>query len=119
MHELISMHESISMHEFISMCKLLSFSISGIDGIINKIEPPEPIECDIFDLKPEERAKIPSTPPSLNAALDALESDHEFLLRESVFTKSFIMRYIMLKRDEARTVELIPHPKEFELYYHL
>lgn len=103
-------------------CVYLAFAVllmAGIDGIINKIEPPEPIECDIFDLKPEERAKIPSTPPSLNAALDALESDHEFLLRESVFTKSFIMRYIMLKRDEARTVELIPHPKEFELYYHL
>lgn len=62
---------------------------------------------------------IPSTPASLNATLDALEVDHEFLLRNGTFSKGFIESYIKLKRDEARVVDLIPHPKEFELYYHV
>ena len=60
--------------------------MAGLDGILNKVHPGEPLDKDIYDLSPEELAKVPTTPGSLDGALDALEADHEFLLRGDVFT---------------------------------
>jgi glutamine synthetase len=99
----------------------LAFSamlMAGIDGILNKVKPPEPIDKDLYELEPEEKAKIKSTPGSLEEAIDALEKDHEYLLRGDVFTKDLIETWIEYKRKrEIDYVRLRPHPAEFELYY--
>jgi glutamine synthetase len=97
----------------------LSFSaqlMAGIDGIINKVEPPPPLDRDIYELSAEEKAGIAGTPGSLEEALDSLEADHAFLLRGDVFTKDVIEGHISFKRDGAKQVQLRPHPYEFYLY---
>lgn len=91
---------------------------AGIDGIKNQIDPGEPLDVDIYDLSPEELAKIPSTPSSLEAALQALEDDHVFLTDNGVFTTDFIEKWIEYKLDnEVNPMRLRPHPYEFSLYY--
>jgi glutamine synthetase len=99
----------------------LAFSallMAAIDGIQNKINPGDPLDKDIYDLPPEELAEIPQTPGSLDEALDALEKDHEFLLRGDVFTQDVVDTWIGYKREnEADAIRLRPHPYEFCLYY--
>ena len=91
---------------------------AGIDGIKNQIDPGEPLDVDIYDLTPEELAKIPSTPGSLEAALEALEKDHGFLTNTGVFTTDFIESWIEYKlANEVNPMRLRPHPYEFSLYY--
>ena len=92
--------------------------LAGMDGIKNKIEPPAPVDKDIYELPTEEKAGIAQTPGSLSEVLDALENDHEFLLAGGVFSKGLIETYITLKRiREVEGVALRPHPYEFALYY--
>ncbi len=92
--------------------------MAGIDGIINKIDPGEPLDKDIYDLSPEELRNVPSTPGSLEEALKALERDHEFLLRGDVFSEDLINTWIKYKMaSEVKQVALRPHPYEFMLYY--
>ena len=92
--------------------------MAGLDGVLNKIEPPEPLQVDLFDLEPEELAKIPHTPGSLEQALDALEADQEFLKVGGVFTDDLIDTWLSYKRtEEADQIRLRPHPWEFALYY--
>jgi glutamine synthetase len=92
--------------------------MAGLDGIQNKIEPPDPVDKDIYDLPPEELKNLPAVPASLTEALDALEEDHEFLLRGGVFTESLIRAWIDYKREhEVDPIRLRPHPYEFSLYY--
>lgn len=92
--------------------------MAGLDGVINKIEPPAPIDKDLYELEPDEALKIKSTPGSLGEVLDALEADHEFLLRGDVFTPDVISTWIDYKRErELAPVALRPHPYEFHLYY--
>jgi glutamine synthetase len=89
-----------------------------LDGIRNKIQPGEPLDKDIYDLEPEELAKVPKTPSSLEEALDNLQRDHEFLLHGDVFTADVISTWIWYKREkEVDAVRLRPHPFEFALYY--
>jgi glutamine synthetase len=99
----------------------LAFSamlLAGIDGIKNKIEPHEPVDKDLYELPPDEHADIPTVPSSLNAVLDSLEADHEFLLEGGVFTPDLIETWIDFKRtQEIQPVALRPHPHEFELYF--
>ena len=91
---------------------------AGIDGIKNQIDPGEPLDVDIYDLSPEELSKIPSTPGSLEGALEALEKDHSFLTESGVFTQDFIETWISYKLDnEVNPMRLRPHPYEFALYY--
>jgi len=73
--------------------------MAGIDGIQNQIDPGEPMDKDLYDLPPEEAAKIKQVPGSLAEALDALEEDHEFLLKGDVFTPDVIETYIADKRQ--------------------
>ncbi|MBA2114267.1 type I glutamate--ammonia ligase [Bremerella alba] len=95
-----------------------AITMAAIDGIQNKIDPGQPLDKDIYDLPPEEAAAVPKTPDSLDAALDALADDHEFLLRGDVFTKDVIETWIDYKRkNEADAIRLRPHPYEFCLYY--
>jgi glutamine synthetase len=99
----------------------LAFSamlMAGLDGVRNKIEPPEPIDKDLYELPPDEHAAVPQVPTSLPEVLDTLESDHEFLLAGDVFTSDLIETWIDYKREsEITPIAQRPHPHEFELYY--
>jgi len=92
--------------------------MAGMDGILNKIDPGESLDKDIYDLSPEEIKAVPSMPASLDEALDCLDEDHSFLLKGDVFTEDLIETFIAYKRrHEAEAVRLRPHPYEFALYY--
>ncbi|MSR83646.1 MAG: type I glutamate--ammonia ligase [Candidatus Latescibacteria bacterium] len=92
--------------------------MAGLDGIQNKIDPGKPLDKNIYDLAPEEAAKVPHTPGSLEGALSALEKDNAFLLRGNVFSSDLIGTWINYKREnEVDAVRLRPHPYEFMLYY--
>jgi glutamine synthetase len=99
----------------------LAFSamlMAGLDGIARKIEPPKPIELDLYDLDPEMAAQVKDLPGSLPEVLDALEDDNTFLLEGDVFTEDLINTWIAYKRErEVDPVNLRPHPYEFFLYY--
>ena len=89
-----------------------------LDGVQNKIRPGDPLDKDIYDLQPEELAKVPTTPRSLEGSLDALRADHEFLLRGDVFTPDVIDTWIWYKQTyEVEAIRSRPHPYEFMLYY--
>ena len=89
-----------------------------IDGIENKIDPGDPLDKDIYGLSPEELAEVPSTPGSLEEALENLKNDHEFLLKGDVFTQDVIDKWITYKTEnEINPVKLRPHPHEFFLYF--
>ncbi len=78
----------------------------------------KPLDVDIYDLSPEELRKIPSTPGSLELALEALEQDHAFLTETGIFTEDFIANWISYKLDnEVNPTRLRPTPYEFALYY--
>ena len=91
--------------------------MAGLDGVINKIDPGEPMDKNIYELPPEELKKIPNVPGSLGEALTCLEKDHEFLLKGDVFTRDFIEMWISQKRKDDDALRLRPHPYEFHLYY--
>jgi glutamine synthetase len=91
--------------------------LAGLDGIQNKIDPGEPMDKNLYELPPEEHAKIPQVPGSLAEAIKALEKDHEFLLKGDVFTQDFLDMWISTKRKEHDALRLRPHPYEFFLYY--
>jgi glutamine synthetase len=95
-----------------------SMLMAGLDGIANKIEPPKPVEADLYELDPELAAQVKNLPGSLSEVLDALEQDNEFLQRGGVFTDDLIYTWIAYKRErEVDPVALRPHPYEFFLYY--
>jgi glutamine synthetase len=92
--------------------------MAGLDGVINRADPGDPLDKDIYDLSPEEMRAVPSMPASLEEALTCLEEDHGFLLKGDVFTEDLIETYIHYKRrHEADAIRLRPHPYEFALYY--
>ncbi|HHI97543.1 MAG TPA: type I glutamate--ammonia ligase [Thermodesulfatator atlanticus] len=92
--------------------------MAALDGIENRIDPGEPMDKDLYSLPPEELKDIPTTPASLEEALQALEEDHEFLMKGDVFTEDLIRKWIEYKREnEADQVRLRPHPYEFYLYF--
>jgi glutamine synthetase len=92
--------------------------MAGLDGIENRIDPGEPLDKNIYDLPPEELTKISKTPGSLGEALNALESDHEFLLKGDVFDEDVVQTWIGYKREkELSEMAKRPHPYEFFLYF--
>jgi glutamine synthetase len=99
----------------------LAFSamlLAGLDGIKNRIEPPAPVDKDLYELPPEEHASIAQVPASLPEVLNALEADHGYLTDSDVFTEDLIETWIDIKRTlEVDPIRLRPHPHEFELYY--
>ncbi|HEY2701420.1 MAG TPA: type I glutamate--ammonia ligase [Pseudonocardiaceae bacterium] len=99
----------------------LAFSamlLAGLDGIKNKTEPPAPVDKDLYELPPEELKEVAQVPASLDAVLNSLEGDHDFLLEGGVFTPDLIDTWISLKREtEIDPLRLRPHPYEFALYY--
>ncbi|HCR3183266.1 TPA: glutamate--ammonia ligase [Morganella morganii] len=91
--------------------------MAGLDGIINKIHPGDAMDKNLYDLPPEEAKEIPTVAPSLGDALDALATDHEFLVRGGVFTEDAINTYIDLLRADVQRLNMTPHPVEFDMYY--
>jgi glutamine synthetase len=90
--------------------------MAGIDGIQRKLDPGDPLDKDIYSLSPEELKDVPRMPVSLEVALDALERDHEFLLKGDVFTRDAIQMWLDYKREhELQPMRLHPHPLEFHL----
>ena len=95
-----------------------AMAMAGMDGVLNKRNPGEPLDKDIYDMAPEELRDVPSMPASLDEALTCLEEDHGFLLKGDVFTEELLEAFIDYKRkNEADAVRLRPHPYEFALYY--
>lgn len=99
----------------------LAFSamlMAGLDGIKNKIEPPAPMDKDLYELPPEEAASIAQAPTQLSSVIDRLEADHEYLTEGGVFTPDLIETWINYKREnEILPVQIRPTPYEFSLYY--
>ncbi|MEC5399264.1 type I glutamate--ammonia ligase [Uliginosibacterium sp. H1] len=91
--------------------------MAGLDGVQNKIHPGDPADKNLYDLPPEEDAKIPTVCSSLEQALEYLEKDHEFLTRGGVFSEEMIGAYIDLKYEEVQRFRMTTHPVEFDMYY--
>ncbi|PYM14396.1 MAG: glutamine synthetase, partial [Verrucomicrobia bacterium] len=91
--------------------------MAGLDGVLNKLDPGEPIDKNMYELAPAELAKVPQVPGSLEEALNHLQQDHDFLLKGDVFTEDFLEMWLTAKRKEADAIRLRPHPYEFFLYY--
>ncbi|WP_336922322.1 type I glutamate--ammonia ligase [Aquipuribacter sp. SD81] len=92
--------------------------MAGIDGIKNRIEPPAPVDKDLYELPPEEHADIAQVPTTLPEVLKALQEDHEFLTEGDVFTPDLIETWVDWKtQNEVLPIQSRPHPHEFELYY--
>ncbi len=92
--------------------------MAGLDGILNRIDPGDPVDKDLYELPAEEAKLIKQVPASLGAVLDALEADHEFLLKGDVFTSDLLEAYIGYKRQvELDPVRIRPTPYEFTLYF--
>ncbi len=91
--------------------------LAGLDGIQNRIDPGDPLDKNLYELPPEELAKVPSVPDSLLGALEALKADHEFLLKGDVFNKDFLDNWIEMKTKEHDSLRVRPHPYEFFMYF--
>jgi glutamine synthetase len=92
--------------------------MAGLDGIENGYDPGDPLESDLFELSSEEQAKLKQVPGSIEGALDALEEDHEFLLKGGVFTSDLLEAFISYKREtEVDEVRTRPHPWEYFLTF--
>jgi glutamine synthetase len=104
-----------SCNPYLQMAAML---MAALDGIQNKIDPGEPLDRDIYDMPPDELAKVAHTPGSLREALKALESDHAYLLKGDVFTQDVVDTWVSYKMEnEVLALDLRPHPWEFALYY--
>ena len=97
--------------------------MAGLDGVKNQIDPHEngwgPYDMNLYNLPEEEKKKLKGLPTSLEAALDALEADHDYLTAGGVFPEELIKNFIKTKREECRQIAAVPHPVEFEKYYNL
>jgi len=91
--------------------------MAGLDGVQNKIHPGDPLDKNLYDLEPEEAAKVPHPCASLDEALENLDQDREFLTRGGVFTNDMIDAYIALKYEEVQRFRMTTHPVEFDMYY--
>ena len=90
--------------------------MAGIDGVINEIEPPDPVDQNLYEMSAVDLAMIRQVPGSLEQALAELERDYEFLLRGGVFTEDLIGTWLDYKRNDVDAMRLRPHPHEFFLY---
>jgi glutamine synthetase len=91
--------------------------MAGLDGMARKLDPGAPMDKDLYELPPEEAARVAQLPGSLDAVLDHLEADHQFLLQGDVFTPDLVSTWIETKRAEVDAIRLRPHPWEFALYF--
>ncbi len=94
--------------------------MAAVDGIINKTHPGDPLDKDIYGLPPEEAAKVPSIPGSLEESLQNMKLHGDFLKKGDVFSTELIETWINWKIEkEIRPIQQRPVPYEFYLYYDL
>ena len=93
--------------------------MAGLDGILNKIHPGDPMDKDLYDLPPEEEKDLQLVAFSLEEALGSLDQDREFLKAGDVFSDDLIDAYIDLKMDNVTRLRMTTHPVEFDMYYSL
>jgi glutamine synthetase len=93
--------------------------MAGLDGVQNKIHPGDPMDKNLYDLPPEEAAKVPHPCASLDQALGELDKDREFLTRGGVFSNDMIDAYIELKMEEVTRFRMTTHPVEYDMYFSL
>ena len=97
-----------------------SLLMAGLDGIEKKLDPIAmgmgPYDKNMYELSPNEAAKLTFLPQNLNESLDALKNDHNFLLKDNVFTKELAFNWIDMKKEESKIINNYPHPKEFDYY---
>ena len=93
--------------------------MAGLDGVQNRVHPGDPMDKNLYDLEPEEAAKVPHPCASLDEALASLDRDREFMTRGGVFTDDMLDAYIELKNEEVTRFRMTTHPLEFEMYYSL
>ncbi len=92
--------------------------LAGLDGIQSQLDPGQPMDLDLYDLPPEEFAKVKQVPGSLDAVLNAMEADHDYLLAGDVFTEDLLQMWLSYKREyEVDPIRMRPHPHEFALYF--
>ena len=91
--------------------------LAGLDGIQNRIDPGEPLDKNLYEMSAQELSKVPCAPDSLLGAVEALEADHEFLLKGDVFSKGLIDVLLETRRKDYDTLRLRPHPVEFAMYF--
>jgi glutamine synthetase len=91
--------------------------MAGLDGILNKIHPGDPMDKNLYDLPPEELKNVPTVCGSLREAVTALQADSDFLKKGDVFTADLIDSYLELKWEEIYAYEHTPHPIEYKMYY--
>jgi glutamine synthetase len=91
--------------------------MAGLDGIQNRIHPGDPLDKNLYELPAEELAKVPQAPDSLLGAVQALQADHEFLLKGDVFTQDLVDNIIEMRLAQYDNLRLRPHPYEFQMYY--
>jgi len=91
--------------------------MAGLDGVQNKIHPGDPLDKNLYDLEPEEAAKVPHPCASLDEALESIDKDREFLTRGGVFTNDMLDAYIELKYEEVQRFRMTTHPVEFDMYF--
>ncbi|MCC7157960.1 MAG: type I glutamate--ammonia ligase, partial [Ignavibacteria bacterium] len=100
---------------------LSAILMAGIDGIINKIDPVKegfgPFEKNILDHSFSE--KVHFLPRNLEESLDALEQDSDFLRRDNVFSDELINQWIENKHREINSINTMPHPFEYKMYFTL
>ncbi|HET9199963.1 MAG TPA: type I glutamate--ammonia ligase [Dehalococcoidia bacterium] len=99
----------------------LAFSaclMAGLDGVENQIDPGEPLDRNTYELSGAESLNVKQLPGSLEESLNALEEDHDFLLRGNVFTPDVIDVWLQYKRErEIDELRLRPHPYEYYMYF--
>ncbi len=91
--------------------------MAGLDGIINKIHPGDPMDKNLYDLPPAELAQIPTVSGSLREALSSLDKDRAFIKAGGVMNDDMIDAYIELRMEENMKYEMTPHPVEYDMYY--
>ena len=108
-----------SSNPYLSMSAIL---MAAIDGMKKEMNPEAlgygPIDENVFtdDYNTENLHRLPA---NLGEALDALETDREFLEEGSVFSKEMIDCYLEMKRNEVASFLGSPHPREHSLYFSL
>jgi glutamine synthetase len=93
--------------------------LAGVDGILNKIHPGDPMDKDLYDLPPEEEKDLKMVAFSLDEALEALDGDRDFLKAGDVFSDDLIDAYLELKNENVTRLRMTTHPVEFDMYYSL
>ncbi|MEM1058214.1 MAG: type I glutamate--ammonia ligase [Verrucomicrobiota bacterium] len=91
--------------------------MAGLDGIQNRIDPGDPLDKNLYELPPEELAQVPQAPDNLLSAAEALEADHEFLLKGDVFSQDLVAQLVSMRKADYDDLRLRPHPYEFTMYY--